>query len=213
MDFMEAIQECIPDFKSEVVAVQSSFEKQILSGNIVKPFFIPFDKEDKKPFVSFVRDWNQSRQDDYYTSIVEMISVYPSITDNKCYMLVIHPATNQFFDPENLFGFGSADNIVIFVISDDYGLAVEIKYTIDSQNQKISWQDSFEIVEIKDIKNPLTEMLYIYSHIGEPAFTYAEHLHYLSHLNTNVMIVDPTSTVNTMYSYQKGLFKSTILVN
>lgn len=212
MDYMEAIQELLPDFKSEVVAIQSSFEKQILSGNIVKPFFIPFDKETKKPFVSFVRDWNQSRQDDYYTAIVEMISVFPSIVDNKAYMLVIHPSTNQFFDPENLFGFGSTDNIVIFVISDDYGLAVEIKYSIDSQNQKISWHDTFEIVEIKDIKNPLTEMLYIYSHIDESAFNYAEHLHYLSNLNTNVMIVDPTSAINVMYSYPKGLFTSTILV-
>jgi hypothetical protein len=212
MDFMQAIQEVIPDFKSEVVAVQSSFEKQILSGSIVKPFFVPFDKDNKKPFVSFIRDWNQSRQDDYYTSIVEMISVFPSIVNTNAYMLVIHPATNQFFDPENLFGFGSVDNIVIFVISDDYGLAVEIKYTIDSQNQKISWQDSFEIVEIKDIKNPLTEMLYIYSHIDESAFSYAEHLNYLSHLNTHVMIVDPTSKINHMYNYPKGLFKSTTLV-
>lgn len=212
MDFMEAINEVVPNFKSEVVSIQSSFEKQILSGSIVKPFFIPFDKDDKKPFVSFIRDWNQSRQDDYYTAIVEMISAFPAIINGKAYMLVMHPPTNQFFDPENLFGFGSTDNIVIFVISDDYGLAVEIKYSIDSQNQKISWQDSLEIVEIKDIKNPLTEMLYIYSHIDESAFNYSEHLSYLSHLNTNVMIVDPTSTINQMYSYPKGLFVPTVLV-
>lgn len=212
MDFMEAINEVVPNFKSEVVSIQSSFEKQILSGSIVKPFFIPFDKDDKKPFVSFIRDWNQSRQDDYYTAIVEMISAFPTIINGKAYMLVMHPPTNQFFDPENLFGFGSTDNIVIFVISDDYGLAVEIKYSIDSQNQKISWQDSLEIVEIKDIKNPLTEMLYIYSHIDESAFNYSEHLSYLSHLNTNVMIVDPTSTINQMYSYPKGLFVPTVLV-
>lgn len=209
---MEAINEVVPNFKSEVVSIQSSFEKQILSGSIVKPFFIPFDKDDKKPFVSFIRDWNQSRQDDYYTAIVEMISAFPAIINGKAYMLVMHPPTNQFFDPENLFGFGSTDNIVIFVISDDYGLAVEIKYSIDSQNQKISWQDSLEIVEIKDIKNPLTEMLYIYSHIDESAFNYSEHLSYLSHLNTNVMIVDPTSTINQMYSYPKGLFVPTVLV-
>ena len=52
MDFMQAIQEVIPEFKSEVVAVQSSFEKQILSGSIVKPFFVPFDKDNKKPLAN-----------------------------------------------------------------------------------------------------------------------------------------------------------------
>ena len=91
-------------------------------------------------------------------------------------------------------------------------LRVVIFCVKDSPINQIANQEGFEIVEIKDIKNPLTEMLYIYSHIDESAFSYAEHLNYLSHLNTHVMIVDPTSKINHMYNYPKGLFKSTTLV-
>ncbi len=208
---LEKINKFIPDFKNEVLGIQTSIEKIILEKKIVKPFFIPFDSDQKKPFVSFVRDWNTDNYDDYYSAIVEMIYTFSSVRPSS-FILSIHPESNSFFNVNNKFDFDSSNNLIVFVINEDFGVAIELKYSVNFENNTITWHDQFDCTDIADIDDVMVEMLYVFSHIDVPPFEYNEVLNYLSSLNTNVMIVDETSSVNKLYNIKKGMFTPTLII-
>ena len=50
-DHLEEVLEVIPEFKNEVIAIQTSIQNLIINNKIAKPFFIPFDNNNMKPFV------------------------------------------------------------------------------------------------------------------------------------------------------------------
>lgn len=210
-DHLESVIETIPEFKNEAIAIQTSIQSLIINNKIAKPFFIPIDHDDKKPFVSFIRDWNVDNHLDYFAAISEMLFAFSSF-NSKAFLLAVHPESNPFFNANNQFDFAKNDNLVIFVISSDIAIAVEMTYTIDSNSQKIVWSDEFTCTEIVDIQDPIVECLYMYSHIDTPPFTYKEVLNFLSNHNTNLMIADDEAKINKFYGIQKGPYAPSLMV-
>jgi hypothetical protein len=210
-DYLEKVSNLVPDFKSEVIAIQTSVQNLITSEKIAKPFYIPFDLDDKKPFVSFIRDWDVNNHIDYYSAINEMLFTYPSINP-KVFLFAVHPESNPFFNVNNSFDFADKDNLIIFVISSEIALAVEMKYTHDFSSNTVVWSDEFTCTEVVDVKDPIVESFYTYSHIDEPTFSYKEILNYLSRNNTHLMIVDDKAKVNLYHSISKGPYSPSLLV-
>jgi hypothetical protein len=210
-DHIQEVTNIIPDFKSEIIAIQTSFQTLITTKKTAKPFYIPFDIDDKKPFVSFIRDWDVNNHLDYYSAINEMLFTYSSI-NAKVFLLAVHPESNPFFNVNNSFDFSEKDNLIVFVISSEIALAIEMKYTHDISSNTIVWSDEFTCNEIVDIKDPIVESFYTYSHIDEPTFAYKEILNYLSHNNTHLMIVDQEAKVNLYHSISKGPYSPSLLV-
>ena len=210
-DHLEEVLEVIPEFKNEVIAIQTSIQNLIINNKIAKPFFIPFDNNNMKPFVSFIRDWNVESHLDYFAAIAEILFSFTAF-DRQAFLLAVHPESNPFFNANNNFDFAKNNNLIIFVISSDTAIAVEMTYSFDSTSQNIVWSDEFTCTEIIDIQDPIVECLYMYSHIDEPPFTYKEILNFLSHHNTHLVIADEDAKINKFYSIKKGPYTPSLMV-
>lgn len=210
-DYLETINNTIPEFKNEVLGIQTSIQSLIVANKIVKPFYIPFDTDNKKPFVSFIREWDVNNYLDYYSAINEMLFSFCAISP-KVFIFAIHPQSNPFFNANEKFDFAKENNLIVFVISDQMALAVEMNYTIDSNTNTLVWSDDFTCTSIEDIEDPIIESFYTYSHIEDSPFTYKEILHFLSHNNTHLMIVDEDSKANKFYSVKKGPYSPSLMV-
>jgi hypothetical protein len=210
-DHLQEVINVIPEFKTEAIAIQTSIQNLIINNKIAKPFYIPFDLDDKKPFVSFIRDWDVNNHLDYYSAINEMLFTFPSINP-KAFLFAIHPQSNPFFNVNNPFDFDGIDNLIIFAISSDLAVAVEMTYTHDIASNTLVWSDDFTCTEIVDVKDPIVESFYTYSHIDENTFNYKEILNYLINHNTNLMITDEEAKVNLFHSIKKGPYSPSLLV-
>ena len=201
--YEELLNELIPNFANEIVAIQTTFAQQFNSHIKVKPMLIVFDSNNRKPLVVFSRDSDPDVQDDFYVSVSELLFIVPSIQP-KAFMLVVDRNSNKYFDTEKIYPFIYQNSFVAFIVSNNVAIAAEVEYQyIDN---KVVWTDNinyFQPVELKDI---FVEMLFVYSHVDEPALKYTEVLSYLYDNGVIPMIVDEESDANKVFVLSKGVY-------
>ena len=201
--YQEILNTIIPNFANEIVAFQTTFGKQMDQGINIKPMLIAFDTNNRKHIVSFIRDYDESNQDDFYAAVSELLFIVPALRA-KAFILVIDRNSNKYFDTEKVYPFSYSNSVVAFVVNDEIAIATEIEYNY--VNNKVQWTDNLTYFQIVDIKDIFVEMMFVYSHVDEPPFSYPEMLEFLSKNGVYPMIVDELSDANEVYMMKKGVY-------
>lgn len=201
--YQEILNTIIPNFANEIVAFQTTFGKQMDQGINIKPMLVAFDTNNRKHIVSFIRDYDESNQDDFYAAVSELLFIIPALRA-KAFILVIDRNSNKYFDTEKVYPFSYSNSVVAFVVNDEIAIATEIEYNY--VNNKVQWTDNLTYFQIVDIKDIFVEMMFVYSHVDEPPFSYPEMLEFLSKNGVYPMIVDELSDANEVYMMKKGVY-------
>jgi hypothetical protein len=201
--YQEILNTIIPNFANEIVAFQTTFGKQMDQGINIKPMLVAFDANNRKHIVSFIRDYDESNQDDFYAAVSELLFIIPALRA-KAFILVIDRNSNKYFDTEKVYPFSYSNSVVAFVVNDEIAIATEIEYNY--VNNKVQWTDNLTYFQIVDIKDIFVEMMFVYSHVDEPPFSYPEMLEFLSKNGVYPMIVDELSDANEVYMMKKGVY-------
>ena len=179
-------------------------ESLILNQTYVNPFVASFDVSSKKNFVSYTRDCVQNDPQDYYSSISALMFAAVAATSTNT-LLAIHPATNPYFNPQNVLPIYSKESLLVFLASDTEAYGCEIQYT--KENGRLIWSENVNSFDIRGLVDPIVECLFIYSHIDDSPFSYIDMLKYLSESGYRVMIVDEKAFANEVNNVTKGVFK------
>lgn len=194
----------VPELKNELILLQSSMESLILNQSYVNPFVASFDNSSKKNFVCYTRDCISNDPHDYYSSISSLL--FASVAaESSCTLLAIHPATNPYFNPQNVIPVYSKESLVVFLVSDSEAYGCEIQYT--KENGRLIWSENINSFDIRGLVDPIIECLFVFSHIEDSPFSYIDMLKYLSESGYRVMIVDEKAFANEMHNITKGVFK------
>ena len=199
----DLVMKLIPNFKDELISLQITFANQMNQHLSVKPMLIVFDPNNRKPLIAFTRDSHPDIQDDFYSSVSELLFIIPSMQP-KVFMLAIDRNSNKYFDTEKVYPFTYQDSIVIFIVSDSVAIAAEVEYNF--YDNKVQWTGNINYFQIVDIKDIFVEMLFVYSHIDEPPIKYTEVLQYLASNGVLPMIVDEQADPNTVFILKKGVY-------
>jgi hypothetical protein len=201
---LENVTRMVPEFKNEMILIQSSMENLILNQKYVNPFIASFDSSHKKNFVCYTRDCIENDPQDYYSSISTLFFAAVA-AESDTILLAIHPATNPYFNPQNVIPIKSKESLAVFLASDSEAYGCEVQYK--KEDKRLVWSENMDFFEIRGLVDPIIECLFVFSHTEESPFSYVDMLKYLSESSYRVMIVDEKSFANEVNNISKGVFK------